>query len=108
MEMYMEGQSFTLSGGEVVEGGAAASLSYYGTTNNTQVSFTGNTSFTGTLYAPQADLKMGGGGSSVYDCVGSIVARTITLNGHFNFHFDEALTKQGPYKGFVAVSWREM
>jgi len=107
LTIYMDGPSFTLSGNEVVDGGNAANFSYYGTTNNTQVSFTGNTTFTGTIYAPEADIKLGGGGNTPYDVVGSIIGNTITMNGHFNLHFDENLLKAGPFR-VVASSWREL
>ena len=108
LTIYMDGPSFTLGGSVAVDGGSAANLNYYGTTNNTSVSLTGNASFTGTIYAPEADIKLGGGGNSTYDFVGSIIGNTITMNGHFNFHFDENLLAAGPSRGFVATSWREL
>jgi hypothetical protein len=108
LTVYMDGPSFTLSGNDVVDGGNAANFSYYGTTNNTQVSYTGNAAFTGTIYAPEADIKLGGGGTTPYDIVGSIIGNTITMNGHFNLHFDENLLRAGPSRGFVANSWREL
>ena len=104
----MDGPSFTLSGNSVVDGGVAANLAYYGTTNNTQISFTGNAAFTGTIYAPEADIKLGGGGNNTYDVVGAIIGNTITMNGHFNFHYDESLINSGPSRGFVASSWTEL
>jgi len=67
LTIYMDGPSFTLSGQSTVDGGLAANLSYYGTTNNTQISFNGNANFTGTLYAPEAALNIGGGGSTIYN-----------------------------------------
>jgi hypothetical protein len=106
--IYMNGPSFTLSGNEIVDGGNAANLTYYGTTNNTSISFTGNASFTGTMYAPEANIKLGGGGSNPYGVTGSIVGNTITLNGHFSFHYDENLLSGGPSRGLVANSWQEL
>jgi hypothetical protein len=108
LSIYMDGQTFTLSGSDVVDGGNAANLSYYGTTNNTQIKFTGNAAFTGTIYAPEAAVTLGGGGNNTYDVVGSIIANTVTMNGHFNFHFDENLIAAGPSRGYVAASWREL
>jgi hypothetical protein len=108
LTIYMDGPSFTLGGAVAVDGGVASSLAYYGTTNNTALNMTGNASWTGTIYAPEADIKLGGGGNSTYDVVGSIIGNTITMNGHFNFHFDEALLTSGPSRGFVANSWREL
>jgi hypothetical protein len=108
LTIYMNGPSFKLSGNDIVDGGSAANLAYYGTTNNTSIAFTGNAAFTGTMYAPEADITLGGGGNSAYDVVGSIVGNTITMNGHFNFHFDENLLAAGPSRGFVANSWQEL
>jgi len=107
LTIYMNGPTFTLSGSSMVDGGAANSLAYYGTTNNTQVSFTGNAAITGTIYAPEADVKLGGGGSNTYDYVGALIAKSITVNGHFSFHFDEALLKTGP-QFLTARSWQEL
>jgi hypothetical protein len=107
LTIYMNGPSFTLSGASSVDGSVASSLAYYGTTNNTQVSFTGNAAFTGTIYAPEAAIKLGGGGNNTYDFVGSLVGNTVTVNGHFNFHFDEALLTTGP-QFLTARSWQEL
>ena len=108
LNIYMDGANFTLGGKSSVDGGLAANLSYYGTTNNTQITFGGNASFTGTIYAPEADFSLGGGGSGVYDFVGAAVLRSATMNGHYNFHFDEALLTTGFKRGFVPNSWREL
>jgi hypothetical protein len=108
LTIYMDGPSFSMNGAAVVDGGSAASLAYYGTTNNTSVTLSGNAAFTGTIYAPEADIKLGGGGNNTYDMVGAIIGNTITMNGHFNFHFDENLITAGPSRGYVANSWREL
>lgn len=108
LTIYMDGPSFTLSGNETVNSGNAANLSYYGTTNNTSITFSGNSSFTGTIYAPQADFSLGGSGGSTYDFVGASVTKTVTMNGHFNFHYDENLAANGPQRGYVAASWTEL
>ena len=42
-----------------------------------------------------------------YDFVGACVVNTIKLNGHNNFHFDEALMK-ALWNGYVAVAWNEI
>jgi hypothetical protein len=105
--LYMDGASFTLGSSEMVDNGNAANFSYYGTTNNTQFKMSGNAAFTGTLYAPEADITLGGGGNNDYDVVGAIIGNTITMNGHFHFHFDENLLANGPTR-LVASSWREL
>jgi hypothetical protein len=110
LTIYMDGPSFTIGGSSSVDfySGNAANLSYYGTTNNTQITFGGNAVFTGTIYAPEADFKLNGGGSSIYDFVGAAVLKSVNMNGHFNFHYDEALATNGPKRGFIPNSWREL
>jgi hypothetical protein len=108
LTIYMDGPSFTVNGGSTVDGGMAANLSYYGTTNNTSITFNGSASFTGTIYAPEADFKLNGGGSGIYDFVGAGVLRSVSINGHFDFHYDEALANTGPKRGFVPNSWQEL
>lgn len=108
LTIFMDGASFTLTGNDTVDGGNAANLSYYGTTNNTSITFSGNASFTGTIYAPEANFTLGGGGNNTYDFVGASVTKTVAMNGHFNFHYDENLLLAGPKKGLVARSWSEL
>jgi hypothetical protein len=108
LTIYMDGPSFSINGGSSVDGGLASNLSYYGTTNNTSITFGGNASFTGTIYAPEADFKENGGGSSIYNFVGAAVLRSAQITGHFNFHFDEALATNGPKRGFIPNSWQEL
>ena len=108
LTIYMTGQSFSLGGQSTVDCHNARNLSYYGTTNNTSITFGGNASFTGTIYAPQANFTLGGGGANTYDFVGACVVNSVTMNGHFNFHFPEDLLTQGPVKGYIAWSWREL
>lgn len=85
----------------------ALNFQLYGLPTCTSISMGGNASFTGTIYAPQADLTWGGGGSTTYDFVGASVAKTDTMNGHANFHYDENLGKRGPSRGYVPNSWAE-
>jgi hypothetical protein len=67
----------------------------------------GNAGWTGVIYAPNADMTGSGGGNNSQDICGAIVAKTITLNGHWNFHYDESLKAGGASRGWVAKSWRE-
>ncbi len=108
LTLYMNGPTFQLSGNSYVASGNAMDFQYYGTTNNTKVSFTGNASFIGTLYAPQATFELKGGGSTYWDFTGSAIAKTATVTGNWSFHFDENLGLNGPKGGFVATSWREL
>jgi len=62
----------------------------------------------GTLYAPSADLTLKGGGNSDEDFSGAAIAKTVTIRGHYKFHYDEALAFMGPPKGYVVTRWDEM
>jgi hypothetical protein len=95
VRIYMTGTNFSLSGNAGIdnESGIAANFNLFGLPFCTNINFNGNGTFCGTVYAPQADFTFGGGGNTYYDVVGSIVARTVTMNGHFNFHFDEDLDR---------------
>jgi hypothetical protein len=73
----------------------------------TAVNLQGNGAITGVVYAPEADLKLGGGGSTTYDFVGCIMAKTATLTGHMNFHFDEALRNNSYSRGYIVTNWKE-
>jgi len=36
------------------------------------------------------------------------VVKTVTMNGKFNFHYDENLKRVGPVSGFSVTSWKEL
>ncbi|HKQ40444.1 MAG TPA: hypothetical protein VJ063_20405 [Verrucomicrobiae bacterium] len=86
----------------------ALKFQYYGTQNNVSISMGGNAEFIGVLYAPNAILNLNGGGSgSAVDFSGAIIAKQVKVNGHYNFHFDEATRRFGS-RGIVAASWDEL
>ena len=61
------------------------------------------------MYAPEAAFTLGGGDTNDYDSVGACVVNTVKLNGHYHFHFDEALRKTGaPSRGYVVSGWSEV
>ena len=107
LTMYVSASTFGITGGGTIDGGRAANLAYYGLPSNTSISYNGNAGFVGTLYAPDADLTMTGGGSS-YNFVGCCIAKSVRFTGHFMFHFDEDLISSGASRGFFAVSWKEI
>jgi hypothetical protein len=67
----------------------------------------GNGAFSGILYAPFAALSLSGGGSSG-GIWGSAVAKTITIVGNENFHYDESLASYGSNNPFGITKWREL
>ena len=105
LKLYVAGSFARLN--EVNTTGNAFSFQYYGLPSNTSLSWGGNDEYVGTIYAPQASLKMGGGGTDPYDYQGSCVVDSINLNGHFSFHFDENLRRRGPVIGYVVSLWEE-
>ncbi len=108
LKLYVAGASTSLGGNGVVNGSAkATNFSYFGLPSNTSVSFSGNAAFTGTIYAPNAALSLGGGGNNSYDFVGASVSNTVQMNGHFKFHYDEMLGRQMGGASYYIASWNE-
>jgi hypothetical protein len=102
------GDSVSIGGnGSINQPGYAQNLQIYGLPSLTSVSFHGNAGFVGTIYAPEADMTGGGGGNNTQDTSGSMVVKSVTLNGHWNFHYDEHLTNSGPTRGWIAKNWAE-
>lgn len=109
LDLYMNGESATIAGkGVVNKTGNALNFQYWGTKNNKSIKLSGNAGFIGTIYALNAALQLGGGGSDIIDFVGAGVADSITMNGHYRFHYDENLREDGPKRGWVASSWNEI
>jgi len=106
--VYVATASFTIGGNGAIDGGRSANLTYLGLPTCTSVNFNGNATFIGTLYAPDATVTLGGGGSQNIDFSGSLIGKTIKINGHFSFHFDEDLLNNGSSRGYHAVSWAEL
>lgn len=53
------------------------------------VSITGNNSFTGTIYAPNATITLTGSG----DTSGSVIGSSVTVGGNGRFHYDSRLAE---------------
>jgi hypothetical protein len=80
---------------------------FYGLPNLSTIDFHGTSEFIGAIYAPSADLTLGGGGHG-NSLQGAAICKTVTLNGHYDVHYDEALADWGPAKSFTANSWQEL
>jgi hypothetical protein len=103
------GAPSSIGGNGLLNGtGDASRCQVIGLPGCTSLSFGGNAGYTGTIYAPSADFSMSGGGSTAYDFVGAAITQSVRMNGHFNFHYDEALRFRGPPRGFIVTSWNEM
>lgn len=109
LEIYVGGANAKIAGNGVISPtGKATAVSYYGLPGNTSLDISGNGEFTGTVYAPNAAFTASGGGKDLYDLAGAVVVKTITLNGHFNLHYDEALGRIASPDGITITSWREL
>lgn len=107
--LYMAGTSTTFGGNGVAnQPGIAAKFIYYGLTNNTDISFSGNAQVCGAIYAPYANLALNGGGNNNLDFMGACVVSTVSVNGKFNFHYDEDLGRNGPQSRYMVTSWNEV
>lgn len=106
--LYVGGNVSLKGNGVMNSTGDASRFAIWGLPTCTDVELGGNAEFTGTLYAPQAHLHAGGGGSTNYDIAGAIIVNSIKMNGTFQFHYDENLGRNGPRGAFVVTSWTEL
>jgi hypothetical protein len=108
MTTYLTGTSATLKTEHVTQSGKAANMVFMGLPSVTSISYNGNGDFTGVIYSPQADFQLNGGGSSTWDFIGASVTKLVQMNGHYHFHYDEDLKRNGPNNGYIAIDWREL
>ena len=101
--------SCSISGNGLINNtGYATNCMIFGLPTCTSISWSGNATFVGCVYAPNAAMTLGGGGSNPYDFCGSSTSRSISMNGHFNYHYDEYLGKAGWMRGYIVTSWNEV
>jgi hypothetical protein len=74
----------------------------------TTVRLDGNGTFTGVLVSPNGNITLNGSGSNVYDFIGSLMVNTVTMNGRFKFHYDEALGRLPASGRFLIGAWDEV
>lgn len=109
LEIFVGGTFCNLSGNGVVNpSGYAQNFILWCTDTVTSIAFSGNGQFCGVLVAPNADLRLNGGGSSNEDFIGAIIANSVTLNGHYSFHFDEALKSHRNNGRYIVKQWHEV
>jgi Tfp pilus assembly protein PilX len=112
LKIYMDG-NIDMSGNDKINLIASPNASWAGalevyTTTTSDCTFSGNAQFVGCIFAPNAEIRGNGGGNDQADLIGSFVAKSITSNGHMNFHFDEALGTTPPAKPWSLALWREL
>jgi hypothetical protein len=109
LAMYVAAPEAYIGGNGVInENGSALAFQYYGLPSNTSLQYAGNGTFTGVVYAPDAAFQLGGGGNDVYDFIGASITKTVYMNGHYRFHYDEALDGLGPARDYIVTSWNEI
>ncbi len=109
VRVYAGGTQTKISGNGVLNpSGYAANFIVYSAPSVTSFTLDGNGEFTGVLVAPNADLKMNGGGNSLQDFTGALMVNSVTMNGHFNFHYDEALGRMASNGRYLIQSWAEV
>jgi hypothetical protein len=81
------------------------SFQYFGLPSNVTLTLKGDPNgWSGVVYAPNAAFKLSGQGK----LHGSIVAFSAQLSGNAAFHYDQALGKVSPARGYVVTSWTEL
>ena len=109
VNMYVSFPDAVIGGqGVINDTGVAGNFNFYGLPSNQTLTFAANAAFVGRIYAPEADFTLGGGGKNTYDFVGQSITRSAKMNGHYNFHYDEASSQSTAAKGFTAISWDEL
>lgn len=96
LTLVVGGSSATLS--TINNAGNALAFQYYGLPPNTNITFGGNTTHLGTVYAPEANVTMSGGGNNPFDFSGSVVCNSFKAIGLVNVHYDENLARVGPQR----------
>ena len=110
VKIYVAGDLNFSGNGLINYNNVASSLEIYGISppDGTTQCFTlaGNSDFYGSVYAPGADLKFAGGGSSG-EFVGSFTGKSAFLNGTTQIRYDEALAGSGRISSFKIAAWFE-
>ena len=108
VKIYLNCPSADFTGQGVLSPGGTPDQCYiFGTSVLTSIDIGGNGECTAVIYAPYANVTLHGGGTSVQDFSGAIVANTFRFTGHYNVHYDEALGRSGLWRGFTIISWDE-
>lgn len=107
--IYAGGTSFTAAGNQIINpNGYAGSFIVFCASTVTSFSLAGNGTFTGVLVAPNANVALKGSGNNNQDFCGMLMANSLTMNGHFSFHFDEALLGAASKSRWLITSWNEI
>ena len=113
LKIYLDCPSASITGqgilGQGISNGSGTpnQCQIYGTSLLTDLDIGGNGEATCVVYAPYANVKLHGGGTSNQDFSGALIAKTFTFTGNYMIHYDEALGRTGNWRGFTITSWNE-
>jgi hypothetical protein len=62
----------------------------------------------GYLYVPSSSISFSGGGNSNMGFVGCLFCNSISINGHYTFHFDEVFDKTSAADQYLPTIWQEV
>ena len=102
LSLYLGGSSINFS--PTLVGATSTQFMVFGLPSCTSMTLTGGTAFTGIIYAPECDLKATGNSS----LSGSIIAKSFTCTGTFNFHYDLAAGKNAVVSPVTILTWNEL
>lgn len=115
LALYVAGDMSIQGNGAINQSGAPTRMILYGTRTQAQAATSGaqsfdlrgNANYAGLVYAPNADVALRGGGSSGrFD--GAIIARSVTFNGNYQFHYDIQLGSVSSERFFRPSAWIEL
>ena len=97
LTVYVGGaSSVSISANNILnQSGLPANLVVCCTSDITTIAFSMNAGFCGVLVAPNASMVISGVGNNPVGFSGAVMLKALTVNGHINVHFDEALIQQG-------------
>ena len=95
LELFVAGPSATIAGSGVRLTGSPRTFIYWGLRSNQMLSLSAHIPRM-TVYAPHAQVTFQSGGTATQDISGSITAKSVTLTGDINLHYDESLATLGP------------
>lgn len=102
----------SITGTGVINNGAeyAKAFSIYDVAGytNLSLSFSGNGIGSGYLYVPSSATSFNGGGKSNYGFVGCLFCNSISINGHYTFHFDEVFDQTSAADQYLPTMWQEV
>lgn len=109
LNVYTDGNVDIAGNGMVNTNSQPKQCFFWGTrpTDGQTITISGNGQLKAVVYAPNAAVTLNGGGSSG-KMMGSVVAKTITMNGGTEFYYDESLSNITSGNPYGIAKWREL